>query len=169
MMIATRYQIRAVRTIEDIRHARLLQLLDEPGIGGVQGLADKLGRTYAQISQWKNRSARKKKGVIVGVSNIDSDSARYIEGKCKKPVGWMDNDPVYDERPIVVQPPRAGEEPPRPDFKSRHVSDSEWALLQDLKVLPVDELRSLRERAQKNRENVERIIAERLAASSQTK
>jgi len=86
-----------MRTIEEIRHARLIQLLELPEYPTVQSLADKIERVNAQVSQWKNRSERKNKaGKVTGLSNIDSVSARWIEKKVGKPPGWMDNDPKFD-------------------------------------------------------------------------
>jgi hypothetical protein len=73
-----------VQTIEDTRHARLLLLLRE--FDTIQAFADKIERAHAQVSQWKNRSKR----ANGRVSTIDSDSARWIEGKTGKPRGWMD-------------------------------------------------------------------------------
>lgn len=140
--LAGRYQMRAVRTIEEIRHARLLQLLEMPEYSSVQALADKLERSNAQISQWKNRSKRKGGGL----SNITSESARYIEHKVGKPTGWMDNDPVYDT-------PAGNGGAPKLDFTARVPSDSDWATLQDIAVLPHEErealLRDIRAKAEK--------------------
>lgn len=140
--IALRYEIRSVRTIEEIRQARLLQLLEQPDFPTVQALATKLGKSHAQVSQWKNRSKR----TGGGESNIDSASARMIETVVGKPIGWMDNDPAFDEiaerranqmDPVSVRPGREpGSPPPIPDFRARTVSESQWDLLQQIDILP---------------------------------
>ena len=154
-----------MKTIEEIRHSRLMELLASPDFPTVQALATKIDRSHAQVSQWKNRSKRKNKaGDVVGVSNIDSDSARWIEERLGKPRGWMDNDPAFEKLSVGESP--APGEPPRPDFHSRIVSDSEWALLEDLRVMPEHEIESLRERAAKNREHFEKLVARRQAAAA---
>lgn len=159
-LIAVRYEMPSVRTIEEIRHARLLQLLeDKQRFPTIQSLADTIERSHAQVSQWKNQSKR----AGGGVSNIDSASARWIEQRTGKPLGWMDNDPAHDHRP-TVRPPR-GDKPLPPDFDALDVTPSEWALLEDLRVMPEEELKDLRDRAARNRANVDRIIAQRQAAA----
>ncbi len=77
-------RVSTMKTIEEIRHARLLELIEQ--FPTLQALADSLGRKAAQVSQWKNRYKRS----TGGVHNIDSDSARNIELKLGKPRGWMD-------------------------------------------------------------------------------
>ena len=64
-----------MKTIEEIRHARLLELLESGEYPTLQALADVLERKQAQVSQWKNRSKR----TGGGTCNIDNDSARHIE------------------------------------------------------------------------------------------
>jgi hypothetical protein len=79
----------AMKTIEEIRHARLLQLLELPQFPTIQSLANAIDRSHAQLSQWKNKSKRSTGGFAV----IDSASARHIETQLGLPVGWMDNAP----------------------------------------------------------------------------
>lgn len=86
-----------MKTIEEIRHARLLQLLQMPEYPTVQSLAVAIQRKPAQVSQWKTRSKR----ASGGLSTIDSDSARHIEKMCGKPRGWMDNDPKREPPPTA--------------------------------------------------------------------
>lgn len=96
-LIAHRYPIEPVKTIDEIRYARLLELLALPDFRTIQAFADRIERSHSQVSQWKNRTPRKnKEGQVIGLSNIDSDSARHIEAKAGKPRGWMDNDPAFD-------------------------------------------------------------------------
>lgn len=122
-----------MRTIEDIRRARLMQLLEMSEFPTIQSLADRIERSHAQVSQWKNRSARKGGGV----SNIDSSSARHIEKKVGKPVGWMDNDPAYDP-PLTAAPvPLTPPPPPAANFADpTQPTASEWQLLRDIKAYP---------------------------------
>lgn len=156
--IASSYLIRSVRTIEEIRHARLMDLLGE--FPTIQALADRIERSHAQVSQWKNRSVRKnKKGEVVGVSNIDSDSARWIESKTGKPVGWMDNE-ISATSVTIALPPK----PPPPDFADNlDPSESEWALLQDMRQLPQQEreqvMRELHNRAELFRAYTAEVLA----------
>jgi len=86
-----------MRTIEEIRHARLLQLLEQPEFDSLQAFANAINRRGSQVSQWKNRSKRKRGGI----SNIDSESARNIERQMNLPHGWMDNDPAHDEAAVL--------------------------------------------------------------------
>lgn len=62
------------------------------------------------------------------------------------------------------QPP-SRRPPDKVDFHARDVTDSEWALLEDLRVMPEEEMAVLRERAAKNRAHVDRVIAQRQAAA----
>lgn len=161
LLIARRYPICCMRTIELIRHARLLELLASKDYPTIQSLATRIGTSHSQLSQWKNRSPRKnKKGEITGVSNIDSDSARAIEAAVGKPKGWMDNDPAF-EKAVIVDTPRNSRAPRSGpvDFTERRVTDSEYALLEDLRVMPEEELEALRIRAQKNKEHLDRVLS----------
>lgn len=76
-----------MRTIADIRHDRLLELIGEAG--GVQQLADKLGKPYSQISQVKNRAVYNQQGARRAVG---TKLAREMERAMDKPEGWMDTD-----------------------------------------------------------------------------
>lgn len=93
-----------MRTIDDIRHDRLLQLIQEAG--SIKALADKLGRSHAQISNLKTR-AKQANGTRKA---IGSALARDIETAVGKPTGWMDTDPhvccsgapaEYSEQPAL--------------------------------------------------------------------
>jgi hypothetical protein len=84
-----------MRTIDDIRHARLMELLDEAG--SVQRLADKLEKSHSQVSQWKRRAVYGPNGERRSISTA---MAREIEQKCGKPSGWMDTDPSGQTNPL---------------------------------------------------------------------
>lgn len=73
-----------VQTIEEIRRARLKML--EAECGSVNELASRIGKSPAQVSQWKNASISAR-GRERGMS---SDTTREIEDKWPKPRGWMD-------------------------------------------------------------------------------
>lgn len=88
-----------MKTIEEIRHTRLMQLLQRPEYPTIQALADKISRSYAQVSQWKNR-ARRTSG---GFATLDSASARHLEECVGLPRGWMDHDPDYDGVPEAAE------------------------------------------------------------------
>lgn len=74
-----------VLTNDQIRRDRLASLVEE--LGSVQAVADKVEKAPAQVSQWLNASTDFKSG---RPRNMSSDIARWIEGKCGKPPGWMD-------------------------------------------------------------------------------
>ncbi|WP_434779344.1 LexA family protein [Neisseria sp. Ec49-e6-T10] len=75
-----------MKTIADIRHSNLLKLIDE--YKSVTHFANHMGKSYAQISQLKNRSLNSTgKGKP---RSVGDDLAREIEQKTGKPYGWMD-------------------------------------------------------------------------------
>jgi len=97
------YQIDGVKTIDEIRHGKLIELLaDYPSI---QSFADAIGRSHSQVSQWKNRSKRQSGGV----ASIDSDSARLIEQCTNRPRGWMDTYWPF----VSIDPDRLDKIPPQ--------------------------------------------------------
>lgn len=70
-----------MRTIEEIRHANLLLVLDELAAtagerGAVQRLADRMQRSHSQVSQLKTKATHSKTGKP---RNIGSAIARQIE------------------------------------------------------------------------------------------
>lgn len=74
-----------MRKIEDVRRDNLRRLRDE--LGGVQGLADRLGKSQSQISQWLNASTHSATGKP---RTISSGSCRELEKALGRPDGWMD-------------------------------------------------------------------------------
>lgn len=77
-----------MKTIADIRHENLLKLIDE--YGSVTKFAAAAGKSYAQISQLKNRSLNSTgKGKP---RSVGDDLAREFESAFDKPHGWMDAD-----------------------------------------------------------------------------
>lgn len=83
--------ISPMQTIEEVRRVRLVML--EREFGGQAALADKVGKSPAQISQWKNASP----SATGRERAMSSDIAREIEIKTGKPRGWMDSPPTYAE------------------------------------------------------------------------
>ena len=80
-----------MQTIEEVRRARLAILESEAG--SQTKLADLLGKSPAQLSQWKNASTSS-----TGRERaMSSDAARSIEEKMGKPRGWMDTPLTYAE------------------------------------------------------------------------
>jgi hypothetical protein len=135
-------------TVDDIRHANLLLLIKQAGT--IQGFASSIGRSHSQVSQLKNRHKHSKSGQprVVG-----GDMARYIEQQLGLETGWMD----------VPHPAAAAPTPPPADFADRHeVSESDWALLQDVKMLPAKELDAIRARAKEIAEMYERWEREKV-------
>lgn len=76
-----------MKSVEEIRRENLLLLAKDAG--GLQQLAVKLGKSYSQLSQWKNRSKDSKTGKP---RTIVKETARAIEIKCGKPELWLDAD-----------------------------------------------------------------------------
>lgn len=76
-----------MKTVDVIRRENLHILAKEAG--GPGGLAEDLGKSKSQISQWLNASPDSKTGKPRTIGNA---SAREIEQKKNKPTGWMDVD-----------------------------------------------------------------------------
>lgn len=72
-------------TIDETRRANLALLREEAG--GVKKLADLIGISEAQMSQWLRGSADSKSGKPRGMRQ---ESARRIELAMKRPEGWLD-------------------------------------------------------------------------------
>lgn len=75
----------SMKTIDDVRHANLLFLIDK--YGGNQRLADATGIAVAQISQWKTGARDSKTGKPRVMSGA---SARKMEKALDYGSGWMD-------------------------------------------------------------------------------
>lgn len=72
-------------TISGIRHSNLLALIDQAG--RVRQFAERIDRSYSQVSQLKNRSKHSTTGMP---REIGDGMARHIERQLALPVGWMD-------------------------------------------------------------------------------
>ncbi len=83
--IANCYRFLRMETIEDVRRNNLRYLVKK--MGSVRAVADTLGKSSAQISQWLNASPDSKTGKP---RNISTQSAREIERILDKPRGWFD-------------------------------------------------------------------------------
>ena len=85
-------------TSAEIRRANLATLVGQAG--SQRTLADATELAPAQISQWATAApnSRTKKP-----RNISDESARLLEAKMSKPVGWMDHD--HSRGPILATPP----------------------------------------------------------------
>lgn len=97
-MISVLLKNEAVELIEEIRRSRLLLLINE--YGTIAALAHKLDRQPAQVSQWKNASIDNKSQKP---RSMKSETARWIEEKTGKPVGWMDQPIKHGQRFHVEQ------------------------------------------------------------------
>lgn len=82
-------------TIEETRRANLIALRDEAG--GVRKLAEKVGVSEAQLSQWINASKDSRTGKPRGMRR---ESARRIEEAMGRGPGWLDA--VHDEAPRLI-------------------------------------------------------------------
>jgi transcriptional regulator with XRE-family HTH domain len=74
-----------MKKIEDVRRENLQRLREE--IGSVGELAEKLGKSQSQVSQWLNASTHSSSGKR---RTISSGSCREIEKAFGRPDGWMD-------------------------------------------------------------------------------
>lgn len=78
-------------TIDEIRRANLITLVDK--YGTVKQFSERIEKSEAQVSQWRNASLDSRTGRPRGISD---DICRHIEEKCELQRGWMDN--VHTER-----------------------------------------------------------------------
>lgn len=75
-----------MKTCKEIRHENLLFLINR--FDTIQALADKLGKSHAQVSQLKNKSTNSATGKVRGIGD---EQAREIELKLGLEVGWLDH------------------------------------------------------------------------------
>lgn len=76
-----------MKTSKEIRHENLLLLISR--YKTIQALADRLGKSHAQVSQLKNKSANTSTGKTRGIGD---EQAREIELKLGLEHGWMDHE-----------------------------------------------------------------------------
>lgn len=92
-------------TIEEIRRAKLKQLVTTIGGGKQSALADAIGVSASQLSQWINASPDSKTGKP---RSMDSNTARRIEQVLGMTGGWMDqatlsNDPSSEHTAYGIE------------------------------------------------------------------
>lgn len=89
-----------MKLIDDIRAENLAALAQQ--MGSVKSLAEALGKSEAQVSQWINRSINSGTGKKRAMR---SETARAIESALALPHGWMDqdHDPQRDEGRAATQ------------------------------------------------------------------
>ncbi len=80
-----------MKPIDEIRRENIAAL--EAECGGLSKLSARLERSDSQVSQWKLGSINSGTGKQRGMS---TKTARYIEGKMGKQLGWMDADHSLD-------------------------------------------------------------------------
>lgn len=83
-----------MKTTEEIHRENLQALAEE--FGGVALVAEKIGCSSSQYSQWMNGSKNSGTGKPRGMR---SSSSRRIEEACGKPAGWMDRPHSEDHPP----------------------------------------------------------------------
>jgi hypothetical protein len=81
-----------MKTMDQIHKANLQILINEAG--NSTALAEKTGKSNAQISQWLNGSKDSKTGKPRGMRDT---TCRFLEDKCGKQEGWMDKDHSSDK------------------------------------------------------------------------
>lgn len=74
-----------MKLIDDIRAENLASLVQE--CGSLKVLAERLGKSESQVSQWINRSINSGTGKP---RTMRSTTARAVEVACGKPEGWLD-------------------------------------------------------------------------------
>lgn len=84
-----------MKTVDEIRHDRLLMLRDE--YGSTAELSRVVEKSYSQVSQWVNRSISTRNGQP---RTMNSETAREFEIKTNKPRGWMDQ-PIESDKDKV--------------------------------------------------------------------
>lgn len=135
-----------MKLIDDLRRENLTYLRKE--LGGLKQLSEKLEREDSQVSQWilgsKNSGTGKPRG-------MRSDTARFIELKCEKPEGWLDQDHSSEVNQVLVeQPLNTSRHQTKPPTESEAVLTAlrDWRMQASPKSLEViDQLTLL---AQKN-------------------
>lgn len=120
--LADRYSVQ-METISEIRVAKLRTLIDE--YGGIKKFCEKIERSEAQVYQWLNAAPDSKSGRPRSMGN---KSARYIEDKCDKPEGWMDQ--CIQELSGDNHKTRKIEEPSSIDY----ITDNERLLIRGYRV-----------------------------------
>lgn len=81
-----------MKTCKEIRHENLMLLISR--YKTIQALADRLGKSHAQVSQLKNKSTNSSTGKTRGIGD---EQAREIEEKLGLERGWMDHEHHPDE------------------------------------------------------------------------
>lgn len=121
------------------RRARLAELVAE--VGGATALSIRVGTPKSHVS-----------ALLAGARGIGDQLAAKIEKKLGKPPGWMD------------RPAAEGGAPAQDEVEYR---PSDWALLQDLKLLPEERLAEIRAEAAKWRRAIDDALAKLRAANGQ--
>jgi transcriptional regulator with XRE-family HTH domain len=148
---------------KQIRHYRLARGLT------LEVLAEKAEVEVGTISALENRDSRRSmyaaaiaKALGLTVEQLLDDTRDWI----KDPLGYPPTLP--SPQPSVQDSKHSPPPPPPHAFRDRHaVSESDWALLQDVKTgATPDELARIRGRATVIRHRVDEMMAERLAAAA---
>lgn len=93
-----------MKTSKELRHENLMRLIQT--FGSIQAIADRLGKSHAQISQLKTKAKDSKTGNIRGMGD---DQAREIEEKLGLARGWMDNEhPENTVQPALSEENKEG-------------------------------------------------------------
>lgn len=82
-----------MKTVQEINRDNLKLLEQE--FGSLKAIADLMGKSHSQVSQWKSASKNSGTGKP---RNIGPASAREIEKACNKPLGWLDQPHDGDPR-----------------------------------------------------------------------
>lgn len=113
-----------MKLIDDLRRENLRALREE--FGGLNRLSEMLEREDSQVSQWilgsKNSGTGKPRG-------MRGDTARFIETRCSKPQGWLDQDhgiaPALPAAPLYTD---GSKQPPAPVNQAQIAIDIESSL-----------------------------------------
>lgn len=106
-------------TAEDVRHQRLLMLLRDECGGSKAQLAKRLDKAYAQVWQWVARN----KSADGTYRSISAESARLIEQKFQKEIGWLDKPVTIYEQDVNINQGESIAMPRNDDINSMSINE----------------------------------------------
>lgn len=123
-----------MKTIHDIRRARLRQLIDEQANGSQADFSRRMNKSPKQTSAWLRDPEKN------GAKNLRDTSARAIEQAFHLPRGWLDTDPaaVKAEQPAPISGKSHSVQPDTDKIVATVILLSHYL---ELVGLPADEIR----------------------------